>query len=44
MCLEYPEFAFDVLSFVLDVEEKREKRREGDDGGRSARKRRVGER
>ena len=26
MCLEFPEFAFDVLSFVLDVEEKREKR------------------
>ena len=44
MCLEYPEFAFDVLSFVLDVEEKREKRREGEEVGRSARKRRVGER
>lgn len=44
MCLEYPEFAFDVLSFVLDVEEKRERRREGDETGRSARKRRVGER
>lgn len=26
MCLEYPEFAFDVLTFVLDVEEKRERR------------------
>lgn len=44
MCLEYPEFAFDVLSFVLDVEEKREKRREGEEAGRSARKRRLGER
>lgn len=44
MCLEYPEFAFDVLSFVLDAEEKREERRrkadEGDAGGKgSARKR-----
>ena len=28
MCLEFPEFAFDVLSFVLDAEEKRE-RKEG---------------
>ena len=27
MCLEFPEFAFDVLSFVLDVEEKREEKR-----------------
>lgn len=44
MCLQYPEFAFDVLSFVLDVEEKREKRRENEDGGRSARKRKTGER
>lgn len=42
MCLQYPEFAFDVLSFVLDVEEKREKRREAEDGGRSARKRKTG--
>lgn len=32
MCLEFPEFAFDVLSFVLDVEEKRE-RRAGSLGG-----------
>ena len=44
MCLQYPEFAFDVLSFVLDVEEKRQKRRENDDVGRSARKRKTGER
>lgn len=27
MCLEFPEFAFDVLSFVLDAEEKREERK-----------------
>lgn len=34
MCLEFPEFAFDVLSFVLDAEEKREKRmgRRDEDG------------
>lgn len=46
MCLEYPEFAFDVLSFVLDAEEKREERRRRDDGdaGKSARKRQRGER
>ena len=43
MCLEFPEFAFDVLSFVLDAEEKREKRRETEDRGGSARKRRAGE-
>lgn len=46
MCLEYPEFAFDVLSFVLDAEEKREERRrkvdEGDAGKGSARKRQRG--
>lgn len=54
MCLEYPEFAFDVLSFVLDAEEKREERRrktqgggggeegEGVKGGGSARKRQRG--
>lgn len=48
MCLEYPEFAFDVLSFVLDAEEKREERRrkadDGDAGKGSARKRARGER
>ncbi len=49
MCLQYPEFAFDVLSFVLDAEEKREERRrktdDGDAGGKgSARKRARGER
>lgn len=44
MCLEFPEFAFDVLSFVLDVEEKRERRREEGEGGKSARKRARGER
>lgn len=55
MCLEFPEFAFDVLSFVLDAEEKREERRrkvaavgEDGDGGAgkagSARKRARGDR
>lgn len=48
MCLEYPEFAFDVLSFVLDAEEKREERRrktdDGDGGKGSTRKRARGER
>ena len=42
MCLEYPEFAFDVLSFVLDAEEKRMKvRKQADNEGepKSARKR-----
>ncbi|KAL8704623.1 MAG: hypothetical protein Q9201_002209 [Fulgogasparrea decipioides] len=46
MCLEFPEFAFDVLSFVLDAEEKRVQRRQTtggeDDVGRSARKRARG--
>ena len=40
MCLEYPEFAFDVLSFVLDAEEKRARREE--DVGRSGKKRARG--
>lgn len=39
MCLEYPEFAFDVLSFVLDAEEKRMRARRGEEEPRSARKR-----
>lgn len=47
MCLEYPEFAFDVLSFVLDAEEKREERRrkaeDGGEVGKSARKRQRGQ-
>ncbi|KAL8737838.1 MAG: hypothetical protein Q9181_001280 [Wetmoreana brouardii] len=46
MCLEFPEFAFDVLSFVLDAEEKRVQRRQTttaeDEVGRSARKRARG--
>ena len=33
MCLEYPEFGFDVLSFVLDAEEKREERKRKSTGG-----------
>ena len=40
MCLEFPEFAFDVLSFVLDAEEKRARREE--DVGRSGKKRARG--
>ncbi|KAL8971460.1 MAG: hypothetical protein Q9183_001050 [Haloplaca sp. 2 TL-2023] len=49
MCLEFPEFAFDVLSFVLDAEEKRVQRRatggaaQDEDGSRSARKRARGQ-
>lgn len=40
MCLEYPEFAFDVLSFVLDAEERRYKARKQDgEEPRSGRKR-----
>ncbi|KAL8783936.1 MAG: hypothetical protein Q9213_004266 [Squamulea squamosa] len=46
MCMDFPEFAFDVLSFVLDAEEKRALRKGGggveDDVGRSARKRARG--
>ena len=43
MCLEYPEFAFDVLSFVLDAEERRIRAKRqggaGDEEPKSARKR-----
>lgn len=41
MCLEFPEFGFDVLSLVLDAKEKdKEKEKEKDHGGeRSGRKR-----
>ncbi|KAL8682292.1 MAG: hypothetical protein Q9186_001661 [Xanthomendoza sp. 1 TL-2023] len=48
MCMDFPEFAFDVLSFVLDAEEKRASRKSGgaggpeEDVGRSARKRARG--
>lgn len=44
MCLDFPQFAFDVLSFVLDAEEKRERRKDDGDVGKSARKRARGER
>ena len=44
MCMDFPEFAFDVLSFVLDAEEKRAQRKGGDeDVGKSARKRQRGQ-
>ncbi|KAI4280803.1 MAG: hypothetical protein L6R38_004165 [Xanthoria sp. 2 TBL-2021] len=47
MCMDFPEFAFDVLSFVLDAEEKRAQRKGGggpdEDVGRSARKRARGQ-
>ena len=33
LCLEFPEFAFDVLSFVLDVEERRSRREEAGGSG-----------
>ena len=41
MCLEYPQFGFDVLSLVLDQREKRAREREedGTPGGGKARKR-----
>lgn len=42
MCLAFPEFAFDVLSFVLDAEERRAQRRGEDEVGKSARKRARG--
>ncbi|KAL8806762.1 MAG: hypothetical protein Q9182_001160 [Xanthomendoza sp. 2 TL-2023] len=47
MCMDFPEFAFDVLSFVLDAEEKRVQRKSAgaapeEDVGRSARKRARG--
>ncbi|KAL8834828.1 MAG: hypothetical protein Q9170_003570 [Blastenia crenularia] len=42
MCLEFPEFAFDVLSFVLDAEERRAQRRGDEEVGKSARKRARG--
>ncbi|KAL8927517.1 MAG: hypothetical protein Q9208_002322 [Pyrenodesmia sp. 3 TL-2023] len=43
MCLEFPEFAFDVLSFVLDAEERRAQRRGDEEVGKSARKRARGQ-
>lgn len=47
MCMDFPEFAFDVLSFVLDAEEKRAQRKGGggadEDVGKSARKRARGQ-
>ena len=47
MCMDFPEFAFDVLSFVLDAEEKRAQRKAGgppeEDVGRIARKRARGQ-
>ena len=41
MCLEYPQFGFDVLSLVLDQREKRAREREedGTPGGSKGRKR-----
>ncbi|KAL9603489.1 MAG: hypothetical protein Q9219_001176 [cf. Caloplaca sp. 3 TL-2023] len=42
MCLEFPEFAFDVLSFVLDAEERRAQRKGDEEVGKSARKRARG--
>ena len=34
MCLEFPQFGFDVLSMVLDQREKRQREREEDTPGR----------
>jgi hypothetical protein len=41
MCLEFPQFGFDVLSLVLDAQEKRSQRQDGQStgGGPSGRKR-----
>ncbi len=39
MCLEYPQFGFDVLSLVLDQREKRAREREDDTPGGKGRKR-----
>ena len=40
MCLEFPQFGFDVLSLVLDAQEKRSQRQEAQSsGGASGRKR-----
>ncbi|KAK5721888.1 hypothetical protein LTR15_006481 [Elasticomyces elasticus] len=33
MCLEFPQFGFDVLSLVLDAQEKRSQRQEGQSSG-----------
>lgn len=48
MCLEFPQFGFDVLSLVLDAKEKKggDKEREKEEvGSKSARKRaRMGDR
>lgn len=33
MCLEFPQFGFDVLSLVLDAQEKRSLRAESSVGG-----------
>ncbi|EMF13909.1 uncharacterized protein SEPMUDRAFT_149041 [Sphaerulina musiva SO2202] len=39
MCLEFPQFGFDVLSLVLDAQEKRSKRAEDSTAGPAGRKR-----
>ena len=40
MCLEFPQFGFDVLSLVLDAQEKRSQRQEAQSlGGAPGRKR-----
>ena len=39
MCLEFPQFGFDVLSMVLDAQEKRSQRQDGGGGGGPGRKR-----
>lgn len=42
MCLEFPQFAYDVLTFVLDVEEKRERHRKDGKDGKDGREGREG--
>ena len=39
ICLDFPEFAFDVLSFVLDVKERKGEKEVADSVSKSGRKR-----
>lgn len=41
MCLEFPQFGFDVLSLVLDAQEKRSQRQEGTSAGPGRKRQRV---
>ena len=43
MCLEFPEFGFDVLSFVLDAKERKGEKDVADGVSKSGRKRARGQ-